>query len=356
MKFTSVYLLFVCFLYPLYAVQGIIVACSDKYVPTCFPSLVYLRDCIGCSLPIEVWYAGDELSEKSKLLLKTCGVELKDLCQIYSDHQEELRGFHSKPLALAATAFDQVILMDADLFFFSDPSIIFSHSRFIETGAFFFRDRFEVKYCGYGKQPRYSAHGDWAPSYQYVHRETLFRELIESPSQYVPPDWRHYWTDERPSFLNPFPSEHQESSCLVVDKKRHTRGIENLLILNTTRRKHVYSVVYGDKETYWLAFEMAKEPYFINEEAPLRLYGEWVENDYERSSIEMIHFIDGKMFMASKPPIDFGTNPLFVSSRLPLFPDFENLSEKERRSPTFEELRELKKMLFYYKSLEGSRL
>ncbi len=342
---------FVCLLFSLCADQGIIVSCSDKYTFTCLINLAYLRDYLGCTLPIEVWYAGDELSERSKDLLKGCGVEFKDLCQIYSEAPKKLRGFHSKPLALAATGFDEVLLMDADLFFFCDPSFIFSHPRYLETGAYFFRDRLEVKYCAYGKQPKYSAFGDWSPNYQYRHREALFRELIETPSQYVPIDWRHYWTKERPSFSNPFPSEHQESSCMAVDKKKHKQGIENLLLLNTIRRKEIYSVVYGDKETYWLSFEMAKEPYFINEQPPLRLYGEWVDKDEERPSVEMVHFVDGKMFYANKPPIDWGRDPLFVNSSIPVYPDFDHLLDKDKRGPTFEESIELNNLLFYYELL-----
>ena len=338
----------------LYAERGIILCCSDKYLTTAFTSLAFLRDHLACTLPVEIWYAGDELGKTGKHLLSKCDVILRDLCDHYSNAAEELRGYHSKPLALAATVFDEVILMDADMFFFIDPSTLFDLEPYQKTGAYFFRDRLEMKYCGYGHQPKYSAFGDWSPNYQYKNREALFKKLIPSISDSVPDDWRHYWTEQRPSFRQPIPSEHQDSSCVVIDKRRHREGIKKILQLNTVNRKVLYKQIHGDKETYWLGLEMAKEPFFVNPDPPLRLYGATIDAIGEVLSIEMVHFIHGEMIFASKPPIPLGQSPIFVHSSVPIDIDMDQVPESKKYPLKTEENTQLELLLFYCETLESA--
>jgi hypothetical protein len=60
-------------------------------------------------------------------------------------------------------------------------------------------------------------------------------------------------------------SDHwQESGVVVIDKRRRLLGLLAACRLNDgPERKEIHAWTHGDKETFWLGFEIAEEPYNI---------------------------------------------------------------------------------------------
>lgn len=278
--------------------KGIVVAVCDRYMSTFLPSLTHLRGHLGCQLPIEIWHSGDELSIENRAKLETFeGVVIYDISEVFGCDPLLYRGWHIKPFLLHLCHFDEVILMDADLYFFSNPEILFDHPGYQATGAFFFRDRASFVYPSVGYKgfsieiPRYSTS-------KYEKVAAFIRDLIPWPSAHVPEEWRHYWSLRPPTREAPYVAEHQESGCVVLDKKRHERGIAYAIVLNEERAT-TYKYVYGDKETYWLGFEMAKEAYTFNDEPAysLKQKGGFFS---KRRYLDIVQVLNGEIFYVQK--------------------------------------------------------
>ncbi len=308
-------LLFSCHLF---AERGLVVACCDKYMHLLPTSLEILREVLDCRLPVEVWHSGNELSDHAKETLKRFApIRFCDVTDHYDGGEKEYRGFQIKGLMLAKSRFDEVLLFDADVFFFQNPEVLFDSEEYKETGAYFFRDRVhkDFFYRGNSKGIR-----------RYLERRDFFLNLIPEPSQYVPKDWLHYWNPKiLPTKSKSINSEHMESGFMAVDKKRHAEGIKMVEKLNLNY--HVtYAYVLGDKETFWLGFEMVKEPYAINEDIPKILWGASTPIQYEVGTVQ---FVKGKLFYQQKAPIPVGPAPIWMNTE-----DYQKqrpLSEDERQ-------------------------
>ncbi len=287
----------------LFAERGMVVACCDKYMKFLPTSLEIIRNVHHSKLPIEVWHSGGELSEESKeRLMKFAPLEFCDVTDHYPGDEKEYWGFQIKGLMLAKTKFDEVLLFDADVFFFQNPEVLFDFDEYKETGAYFFRDRVHSNYFFYGTLEQRK---------NYLERRDFFLNLISKPSRFVPKDWQHYWNlDILPTKKNPINSEHMESGFMAVDKNRHQQGIKMVEKLNLNYRV-TYSYVIGDKETFWLGFESVKEPYTINEDRPKILLG---DQEPIQQEVGTVQFVKGKLFYQQKAPIALGTSPLFMNT------------------------------------------
>lgn len=293
--------------------RGIVVALCDRYAEYFIPSLAHLRLHLDCQLPIEIWHSGDELSEEVKQKIRQfSNVTFCDIAAVLRVSQTEYRGWHIKPWTIWLSSFDEVLLMDADVYFFENPEQLFSHKGYVETGAFFFRDRtmhtFPANWEG---DDRFTIE-------TYLKRRSFFRSLIRHPSSSLPREWRHYWEEVEPSKERPFISDHQESGCIAFDKRRHDKGIGEIVLLNLNR-KETYQYVYGDKETYWMGLEIAKEPYYMNPEVALTLSDKTLLK--EERFIDIVQFLDGRLFFQQKHPFKvskrakvFNTHPRFSRS------------------------------------------
>ncbi len=320
--------LFVLFFFQLQATRGIVIAVCDRYVPDLLISLEFLRKEIKCKLPIEVWHAGDEISEKSiARLLQYDGVSIHDIVSVIDMPANHFRGFQIKGYLPQVSNFDEVIIMDADLIFYEDPEKLFHHEGYVRTGAFFFCDQESYNFFGYPRVSGRLYHGGLSSYYRA--RKALFTSLIKEPSSYFPDKWKIYWQENEPSTLNPFPSEHQESGCVVIDKKRHVEGLKNIQELNR-RYKETYKYVWGDKETYWMGMEMANEPYHFNETIPCKVIDQ-VSGflPFKVAKIRLMQIVDGKIFYQQK-------RPKKLSSKSSLL---ERSKERSTRKLNLEEVR-----------------
>jgi alpha 1,3-mannosyltransferase len=138
-------------------------------------------------------------------------------------------------MAMLLSSFREVILIDADVLFFVDPTTLFSDPDYLRLGALFFRDRL-------------LAPADRADFITKSLPSPLSRNILQS---------NRWWLGT---------SHHmQESGVVIVDKWRHFVALLLTTRLNgpdrdgndALRKKGVYEMMHGDKETFWLSWEMA---------------------------------------------------------------------------------------------------
>lgn len=331
-----------------------IMGCNDKYLNQAVANLSVLREYHRCILPVQIWHSGNELSEFAKLKLQEFGpITFHDILDYTDGSPNDFRGYQIKGYALAYTTFNDVILFDADLIFFKNPEILFDHPKYKETGAYLFRDQ------EWGTQGGDVAHlklhkndkskREYNDPYYYK-RKAFLSNYIKSPSIYSPKEWRHYWqTEVNPTLEHMISLEHGESGVVAVDKKRHCEGICYILELNQNH-KTTYKIFLGDKETYWVGFEKAKEPYFVNLERP---YAYVQSKNSLRPRNDIVQFLDGELFYQQKniyPPTI--TTYFFRTDHQARIEDVKDKSQFTRRL-TLEERRLYEQLLFLTRLANG---
>lgn len=279
--------------------RGIVVAVNDKYADLYFhSSLKHLRERINCQLPIQVWHSGDELSQTNIAKLgQYPNVTFHDISKELNVSPENYRGWQIKPKIIALAHFDEIILMDADVFFFENPEILFDTEGYKKTGAYFFSDHIQLF-------PHDENRG--MNEIAYLYRRNFIKSLIPKPSTNVLADVLPFWSDEIPNFQQQFLGDVQESGCVVYNKAKHKKSIENTVKLNDDHQ-NTYKYVYGDKETYWIGCEMAQNDYKMNERRPYCLKS-------GNARVDIVQFLDGQMFYQQKNPIAIDKDAKFLNS------------------------------------------
>lgn len=214
--------------------RGIVLSAGTEQVPFLLASIPAMRE-LGCTLPIEIMYLGEEdISEEYREILEMIpGVITRDIKKMVRDAGWELAGWAAKPFAMLFSSFQEVIFIDADAIFFQNPESLFEDPQYVETGALFFKDR----------------------SLFPESKRRWLKQILPKPISKSAKSTR-LWSGE---------SGHmQESGVVVVDKWRHF--VEMLLVtrMNGPDRDGdedkdivgIYDMVYGDKETFWLAWEL----------------------------------------------------------------------------------------------------
>jgi alpha 1,2-mannosyltransferase len=194
--------------------RGITMVVYDDLVLSAYVSVRWLRE-LGCSLPVEIWYRRVETDVNHPLLkrlIKNHNVYLREL-------QHPLAtGFYTKLHAVFYSAFDQVLLLDADNFAVKDPSYLFETPEFQTTGAMFWPDF-------------------WWPNHTTfnVHATSLVWQVFELP------------------FVDMF---EQESGQVLLDRRRHGKALDALMYYGFTlpRLHEEKRLVWGDKDLFRLAW------------------------------------------------------------------------------------------------------
>jgi len=220
-----------------YKGRGIVICTGSYHYRFAKSTIDTLRNIIKTKLPIEIMYNGEaDLSEKHRKDLESFEkVTCTDITQFFNNDIIFISGWAIKPFAILASRFTEVILIDADAMYIHDPALWFEDEGYKETGALFFKDR--TLYPG--------PHG----GSEWIH------QWMKDPSDYV----------KNSRFYNELSSHEMESSTVVIDKSRRLLGILQTCKFNERRIRDrvVYQKVFGDKETYWMAFDMAREPFSV---------------------------------------------------------------------------------------------
>jgi hypothetical protein len=201
-----------------FAGRGVVMAAGGPRLFTnAWVTLNVLRRLHGCTLPVQLWYLGpDEMSPQMLELLGTLDVECVDALEVGRRHpMRRLGGWECKPFAIVHCPFREVLWIDADNAPLVDPTFLFSEPEYARTGALFWPDLYRLP----------PDHPIW--------------EICRVP-----------WRDE----------PELESGQLVVDKARCWAVLQLTLHLNAWSDFY-YQYVYGDKETFHLAWRMLDRPY-----------------------------------------------------------------------------------------------
>ncbi|GFF77520.1 alpha-1,3-mannosyltransferase MNT2 [Aspergillus udagawae] len=214
--------------------RGLVFSAGDNQAPFLFASIPAIRQ-LGCDLPIEVMYLGDQdLSQDMREQLEALpGVTTRDLSQMVDDNGWKLAGWAGKPFAILFSSFREAIFIDADSLFLQNPEILFEDEAYRKTGALFFKDRLMMPES----------------------KKRWLQEILPRPVSNKAMGSR-FWTGQ---------SGHmQESGVVVVDKWRHFIALLLVTRMNgpdrdgdqSKQKTGVYDMVYGDKETFWLGWEL----------------------------------------------------------------------------------------------------
>lgn len=264
--------------------RGIVIATGNHYCPFAVHLIKSLRF-FNCSLPVEVWYNGPkDLNATSISKLQSLpGVRIRNIKELFPIPME---GWDVKPFALLASAFQEVLLLDADTVFMRDPTLLFDDPGYVKTGALFFKDR--------SLFPGQIDKANWILSHFPEPHSIRLRKsrLLQARSQYD-----------------------LEAGVVVLDKRRHFYGLLMACRLNCPGpiKAMIRDETHGEKETFWIGLEMLDEPYSFMPHLPGSLGTvAYNENDrVEEVCGKLAHFDrDGKILWfndgiaASKLPDD----------------------------------------------------
>ncbi len=193
-----------------YEGQGIVICGGGARYFTCaWVCINMLRD-LGCTLPIELWHLGEkEVDYRIRSLISHLDVTLVDAMKVREKHPMRiLNGWELKPFAIKHSGFKEVMLLDADNVAVKDPTFLFEHQEYLDTGAIFWPD--------FGRIPE--DHGVW--------------EIIGIP-----------YRDE-PEF---------ETGQLLVNKEKCWKEL-CLTVWYNAHSDFFYQHMHGDKETFHMAW------------------------------------------------------------------------------------------------------
>lgn len=189
---------------------------GPKYFPCAWVCIRMLRY-LGCELPIELWHLGaKEISDSLRRLVEPYGVRCVDAHEVRRQFPaRKLDGWELKPYAIIHSRFREVLFLDADNVCAQEPTRLFQSIEYLEKGAVFWPD----PYCLGEEDPIWNLTG------------IKFRR--------------------EPAF---------ESGQIVVDKERCWKSLGLTMWMNEYS-DFWYQFIYGDKDTFHLAWHKCGQPY-----------------------------------------------------------------------------------------------
>ncbi|MDB5540992.1 MAG: hypothetical protein JWQ89_2719 [Devosia sp.] len=215
----------------------VVVAGGARVFTNAFVLLHMLRHALDSALPVELWHFGaSEMSPAMAALLEPLDVVLVDAEPLIAAKGANVRdGWQLKPFAMLHSRFEEVLLLDADQVPVSDPALVFDWAQYRQSGAMFWPDIIDL-------------------------RETN-------------PVWDVLGLQRRQAVSF-------ESGQLLVNKAMHRRALAAAVRLNEAA-DDLYQLVYGDKDTFLLAWDLLGASYTL---APHRPYADefhLVQRDFD---------------------------------------------------------------------------
>lgn len=203
--------------------RGIVMVIYEKLLLGAYVSVRSLRQ-LGSTLPVEMWYKTSETDVNHPLLQRLVseyGVYLREITDPRATR------FYTKLHAIFYSAFDQVLLLDADNFPVRDPNYLFDTPEFVDTGALFWPDF-------------------WKPG------NTIFNIHEDS----------FVWTVFGLDYVNMF---EQESGQLVINRRRHVAALNVLMFygFSLPRVHEEMRLVWGDKDLFRFAWMKTESSFFM---------------------------------------------------------------------------------------------
>lgn len=197
-----------------YQGKGIVMCIGGFSYYTCgLIAIKMIRD-TGCTLPIEAWYKGNELSEEVKSELAKYDVVCRNF---YDLGITDAKGYALKPLSILHSSFKEICFIDADNICIQNPELLFSTSQYQQYGTIFW--------------PDYWRTGIDNPIWKVVKRK-------------------------------PDNESEQESGQIIINKEKCWRELNLCVHFNTMG--HIYhKILWGDKDTFRFAWLALKTPFYM---------------------------------------------------------------------------------------------
>ena len=252
----------------------VIVAGGDLYFRLAWHLITCLRG-LGCRLPIEVWTLGrSEMTPEMRGLLEDRDgvhvVAADAFCQA-NGLPQPASGWELKAFALRHSSFAEVLLLDADNCPVVDPTPLFNSIEFMSAGAIFWPDL-----------PPQRERAEWVPEAA----------------------WRNVGLEPRPA--RPF-----ESGQVLVSRARQLRALDVALFLNEWS-DYVYQWIYGDKDTFLLAWHLVGEQFAMPARNP-RWVAPAIHQFAPDGSLAFQHACGGKAEIADGTMISSIINRRFIA-------------------------------------------
>jgi ADP-heptose:LPS heptosyltransferase len=233
-----------------YQGRGIVICGGGvRYFTSAWVCINLLRH-LGCQLPIQLWYLGrKEMDERMKSIVVPLGVKCVDAFTVRKRFPARiLHGWELKPYAILHSCFQEVLFLDADNVPVVNPEFLFETPQYRSTGAIFWPD--------------------------YEHNKDAKAAAI----------WRSCGVAR--------PNEAEfETGQIVLDKERSWAALSLTMWFNENSDFY-YRYVYGDKETFHLAFRKLKQAYSLVQKPIHSLAGTMCQHDFEGRRIFQHRNID----------------------------------------------------------------
>jgi len=220
--------------------KGLVIAAAGnryRYLTGLFSNLYVIRKYHKSNIPVEIFYVGreEEFSLGVKNLILSLGNitvhNLMDRLDTTSS-EEELRGYQTKPLAVLASSFEEVVLLDADAVSFIDPQYLFLADEYEKSGMLLFKDYVDCM-------------------------SFISRDFIETIGIGV---------DKYCDYTGDFEID---SSCVVMNKSKCWDALYTICIINVKSDSyHKSKNVLGDKDVWLISSMFVDFKPHISEPAP----------------------------------------------------------------------------------------
>ncbi|KXS19417.1 glycosyltransferase family 71 protein [Gonapodya prolifera JEL478] len=221
-------------------IRGIAICAGNDQTELAMISIRSIRES-GSDLPVEVMFSGaGDLSPANRQRILGLGngydVTFRDVANLLDVDKLSFKGWAVKPFAGFVSGFAEVLIQDADTIWVGNPEEVFEDPVYKQTGTLFYYDRRTLF-------PPSAENLDFVLNILPAHQRSAL-----SPFQ------------RQNSFLDGRSAHHMESGVVAFDKSR-VHNLYSLLaackLNGRDERETTYKNVWGDKETFWMGFEMA---------------------------------------------------------------------------------------------------
>jgi hypothetical protein len=206
--------------------QGVVIVGGGNYFASAYVTVRVLRH-VGCQLPIQLWHLTGEVTEAMRAILRPYDVTCIDADEVVRRRPFRFlnghwwKGWQLKPYAAAYSSFREVLLLDADSYPIRNPEFLFTWPSYREHGAIFWPD---LPNC------------------------TM-----------TPENWAVFGLEPGCATL--------ESGQFLVNKEACWRELQLALWYNG-HAEFVYNILWGDKDTFNIAWKRLGTVYSIPRRLP----------------------------------------------------------------------------------------
>ncbi|KAG6604565.1 uncharacterized protein IUM83_14083 [Phytophthora cinnamomi] len=310
-----------------------VLMCMHNGVLALGVSLIRELRCLGNRELIQVYHCGpSELSQESRDLLIRIDdrLELIDVCsdltqrgKISQEMAAQFRNWWIKPLAMYHTDIRHVMLMDVDDIFIRDPSTLRDLELYKTTGTTFFYDR---------------VHANCEIYVNGIDLGIPYLKKLFATFNYGQFNVTGGNTPSQQA-LNSFAyngkaCHEMDSSLVLVDKERAGQTVMEIMFWFITTERFRFDFSFGDKEAFWLSFEMAHAPYAFSPWG-VSVVSSWPNEDIEKHPDSLCGSI-----LQYLPDNSTGAQVLYVNGKALLdpYPEGINFGPKMQRNNMFNTL------------------